>query len=81
MVSMHEASENPEFVKTIEEIRNAEGEYERLISEARAQADGIVRKAKETVHEEREKTEESVVNYKNEKEDTSCVEIRMVFSN
>jgi vacuolar-type H+-ATPase subunit H len=67
MVSMNEKSENPEFMKTIEDIRDAEKEYDLVISRAREKADGILRKAKETIQDERESTQKELVEYKNEK--------------
>jgi len=67
MVSMRETSENPEFMKTIEEIRSAEEEYDRIIKKAQKESEKILRDAKEKMHEEREKTQESIVEFKNEK--------------
>lgn len=64
---MNKSSENPEFMKTIEDIRGAEKEYDRVISQAKEKADRILRNAKETVHEEREKTEEDIVALKDER--------------
>jgi vacuolar-type H+-ATPase subunit H len=44
---MHEASEQPEFMETVKEIRSAEEEYDRIINSAKEKADRILRKAKE----------------------------------
>lgn len=61
---MHDKSNPPEFMKTVDEIRTAEAQYDHIISSAREKADFIIRKAKETVMEERRKREESLVSYK-----------------
>ena len=52
---MHEASEHPEFMKTIKEIHSAEQEYDRIMNSA-----------KEKIAEERMKGEEELVSLKNE---------------
>jgi len=64
---MHETPDHPEFMKTIKEIRDAEEQYDRVISDSKAKADKIMREAKERIMEERMKEEEEVVAYKNEK--------------
>ncbi|MBU0532146.1 hypothetical protein KKB44_01500 [Candidatus Micrarchaeota archaeon] len=63
---MIDNSENPEFMKTIEEIRDAEQEYDRIITEAQKRAERILRETKEKIYEEREKSEEQLVAFKNE---------------
>jgi vacuolar-type H+-ATPase subunit H len=63
---MNENSENPEFMKTIDDIRDAEKEYDLIVTRANEKADSTHRKAKETIHEEREKIEKEIVEYKNE---------------
>lgn len=63
---MHQASEHPEFVKTITEIRDAEEAYDRLISTAREKAEKLVRDAREKAVDERTKMEEEIVAFKNE---------------
>lgn len=64
---MHQASEEPAFVKTVKEIRGAEEEYDRLINSAKEKADKIMREAKEKTMEERMKNEEELVGLKNER--------------
>ena len=64
---MHQASEHPEFVKTVKEIRDAEEEHDRLITAAKQKADGVVREAREKAMEERAKAEEEAVAFKNER--------------
>jgi vacuolar-type H+-ATPase subunit H len=61
---MHQPSEQPEFVKTVKDIRNAEEEYDRLISSAKEKAEKIVREAREKALDERTKTEEEIVGLK-----------------
>ena len=63
---MH-SSEHPEFVKTVKEIRDAEEEYDRLIESARGKAEGMVREAREKSLDERSRTEEELVAFKNER--------------
>lgn len=62
---MHQASEHPEFVKTVNEIRKAEEEQERLILSAKEKSNAIVRDARENAQKERLKTEEEIVAFKN----------------
>ncbi len=64
---MHQNSEHPEFMKTIKEIRDAEEEYDRLINSAKEKADKILREARERTMEERLKSDEELVSYKNER--------------
>lgn len=64
---MHQTSEHPEFMKTIKEIRDAEEEYDRLINSAKEKADKIMREARERTMEERLKSDEELVAYKNER--------------
>lgn len=64
---MHQTSEHPEFMKTIKDIRDAEEEYDRLINSAKEKADKIMREAKEKTAEERMKSEEELVAYKNDR--------------
>ncbi len=52
-------------MKTIKEIRDAEGEYDRLINSAKEKADKIMREAKERIADQRMKSEEELVAYKN----------------
>jgi len=63
---MHQTSEQPEFVKTVKEIRGAEEEYDRLINSAKEKAEKIVREAREKALDERTKVEEEIVESKNE---------------
>lgn len=64
---MNSTSENPQFMKTIEDIRNAEKEYDSTLSKANEKAERIMRDAKERVHDEREKTEKEITEMKNDK--------------
>ncbi|MBD3210406.1 hypothetical protein GF318_03420 [Candidatus Micrarchaeota archaeon] len=64
---MNKTSGSPEFVKTIEDIHGAEQQYDRIISDAKKEAETVIRQAKEKTHQEREETEKEIVNYKNEK--------------
>lgn len=64
---MPKTSDQPEFVKTIGEIKGAEEEYDRLILEAKQKADRILREAKEKIADERSKNSEKVVDFKNER--------------
>jgi vacuolar-type H+-ATPase subunit H len=61
-----QTSNQPEFIKTIGEIKSAEEEYDRLILEAKGKADHVLREAKEKVAEERAKNSDNIVKYKNE---------------
>jgi len=54
-------------MKTVEEIKTAEDEYDQVISEARQKADAILRKAKEQVLKENTKARESATANKNER--------------
>jgi vacuolar-type H+-ATPase subunit H len=63
---MHQTSEQPAFVETVKEIRNAEEEYDRLINSARENAKKTVREAQERALGERTKIEEEIVSFKNE---------------
>lgn len=63
---MMQTSSQPEFIKTIGEIKGAEEEYDRLILEAKEKADRVLREAKEKVADERAKSSEGIVRYKNE---------------
>ncbi|MCI0503295.1 hypothetical protein L0Y65_01130 [Candidatus Micrarchaeota archaeon] len=54
-------------MKTIKEIRDAEEEYDRLINTAKEKADKILREARERTMEERLKSEEELVAYKNDR--------------
>lgn len=64
---MNPTSQNPEFMKTIEDIRTAEKDYDSTITKAKEKAERVMRDAKEKVHEEREKTEKEIVDLKNER--------------
>jgi vacuolar-type H+-ATPase subunit H len=64
---MHQASEHPEFMRTIKEIRDAEEEYDRLIHSAKERADKIMREAKERIQAEHMKSEEEAVSFKDER--------------
>jgi vacuolar-type H+-ATPase subunit H len=64
---MNKASENPEFMRTIEDIRGAEAEYDTIISQGKEKAERVLRDSKEKVHKEREKTQEQITSYKNDK--------------
>jgi vacuolar-type H+-ATPase subunit H len=63
---MH-SSEHPEFMKTVKEIREAEEEYDRLINSAKEKAEKTVREAREKSLDERTKSEEETVAYKNDR--------------
>jgi vacuolar-type H+-ATPase subunit H len=63
---MH-SSEHPEFMRTVKEIREAEEEYDRLINSAKEKAEKQVREAREKSLDERTKSEEETVAYKNER--------------
>ncbi len=63
---MHQPSEQPEFVKTVKEIKNAEEEYDRLINSAKEKAGKIVREAREKSLDERTRAEEEIVGLKDE---------------
>ena len=54
-------------MKTVKEIRDAEEEYDRLIESARGKAENLVREAREKSLDERSKTEEEIVAFKNER--------------
>ncbi len=64
---MHQASEQPEFMKTVKEIKDAEEAYDRLIASAKEKADKLVRDAKEKSMEERAKGDEEITAFKNER--------------
>ncbi|MEW6748745.1 MAG: hypothetical protein AB1295_03500 [Candidatus Micrarchaeota archaeon] len=64
---MHETPEHPEFMKTIKEIHDAEEEYDRIMNSAKEKADRIMREAKEKIADERMKSEEELVSFKNER--------------
>lgn len=64
---MHETSEHPEFMKTVKEIRDAEEEYDRIMNSAKEKADNVMREAKEKIAEERMKSEDELVSFKNER--------------
>ena len=61
-----QTSSQPEFIKTSGEIKGAEEEYDRLILEAKEKADKVMREAKEKVADERAKSSDNIVKYKNE---------------
>ena len=63
---MHSNIDKPDFIKTIDEIKGAEQEHERVINKARDDADKILIEAKEIANEERMKTSKEVVAFKNE---------------
>ncbi len=64
---MDKISEQSEFMKTVQEIKVAEEEYDHLITDAKQKADATLRKAKEQVMKEKTKARENAVAYKNEK--------------
>ena len=64
---MHETSEHPEFMKTIKEIRDAEEESDRIMNSAKEKADQVMREAKEKIAEERMKSEDELVSFKNDR--------------
>ncbi len=64
---MNQTSKEPEFIKTIGEIRGAEEEHDRLIMEAKEKADRILREAKEKIADEKASTSEKIVQLKNER--------------
>jgi len=61
---MHQASEEPVFVKTVREIRGAEEEYDRLINSAKEKAAQTIRDAREKALQERTRAEDDVVFFK-----------------
>ena len=63
---MHQTSEQPEFMKTVKDIKEAEESYDRLIVSAKEKADKILQEAKERAIQERTKTEEEIVAFKND---------------
>ncbi len=64
---MHQTSKQPDFTKTIGEIKGAKEEYDRLILDAKQQADRILREAKEKISDERSEANERIVKLKNER--------------
>ncbi len=52
---------------TIEDIRSAEQQAEKLIKEAKEKADDVLRKAKENIAKMKSETEESCVSLKNDR--------------
>lgn len=64
---MQQHSEPPEFMKTVKEIRDAEEERDRVISSSKEKAERILRDAKEKSLEQRVRSEESAVAFKNER--------------
>ena len=62
--------ENPAhsvIMKTVGEIRTAEDQYDKKISEAKEKSDSILRKAREDIASENAKMKEEITKYKNEK--------------
>ena len=64
---MHQHSEEPEFFKTIKDIKDAEEEHDRVISSSKEKAERILREAKEKALEARAKSQEETVALKNER--------------
>ncbi len=64
---MEKHSEQPDLIKTIDEIKAVEEKHDRMIAAAKEEAEKILRKAKEKIAEERIKVEEELTAYKNEK--------------
>jgi vacuolar-type H+-ATPase subunit H len=64
---MHQHSDHPEFVKTIKDIRDAEEEHDRIISSSKEKSDKILRQAKESSMEERTKSVDEIVAFKNDR--------------
>ncbi len=64
---MHQASGQPEFMKTVDEIKEAEEAYDRLIVSAKEKAGKTLRDAKEKLQEERAKGDEEITAYRNER--------------
>lgn len=62
---MQENNEESDFVKTVEEIKDAEKQSEVVVNNAKSKADDILRKAKEAVLKEESKVNEEVVALKN----------------
>jgi vacuolar-type H+-ATPase subunit H len=63
---MQQPSGQPEFVKTVSEIKGAEEEYDRLIASTKEDAEKIVRQARENAQDQRAKVEEEITASKNE---------------
>ena len=64
---MQEHTEKSNFMGTIEDIRSAEQQAEKLIKEAKEKADNTLRKAKENIAKMKSETEESCVSLKNDR--------------
>jgi len=64
---MQEHTEKSNFMETIEDIRSAEQQAERIIKEAKEKADDTLRKAKENIAKMKSETEESCVSLKNDR--------------
>ncbi|MBS3068645.1 hypothetical protein J4450_08115 [Candidatus Micrarchaeota archaeon] len=60
---MHEEKSN--FMETIDSIRSAEQEADKIVKEAKEKADEILRKAKENISKMKTETEENCVSLKN----------------
>ncbi len=63
---MHQVSEQPEFMKTVNEIKDAEEQHDRIINAAKEKADGLVREAKERILDETRKSDEAIISFKND---------------
>lgn len=62
--------ENPAhsvIMKTVGEIRTAEDQYDKKISEAKEKSDSVLRKAREEIAAENAKMKEEITKFKNEK--------------
>ena len=62
---MQENDAESDFVKTVEEIKEAEKQSDIVVNNAKSKADAILRKAKETVLKEQSKVDEDAVLLKN----------------
>jgi len=63
-------NENPThsvIMKTVGEIRTAEEQYDKIISDAKSKSDSILRKAREEIADENAKMKEEITKFKNEK--------------
>ncbi|SRR3989339_434025 len=66
-VCMQETSDHTNFMKTVDEIKLAERESEKIIYDAKEKSDSLLRKAKEQVFKEKAKVAEEITTFKNEK--------------
>ena len=67
VLAMHENPSHSVIMKTVEEIKSAEDEYDQVVSQAKEKADSILRKAKEEIADEKASVKDEMTEYKNEK--------------